>query len=48
MDEDGSGALTDYKFFCFNSLIFKDLIDTDGKSITFTDPIFSIWFKRKG
>ena len=31
-----------------NSLISKDLIDTDGKSITFTDPIFSIWFKRKG
>ncbi len=30
------------------ALIDRDLIDTDGRSITITDPVFSIWFKRKG
>ena len=30
------------------ALISKDLIDSDGRSITITDPIFSLWFKRKG
>ena len=30
------------------TLISKDLIDYDGRSITVTDPIFSLWFKRKG
>jgi hypothetical protein len=29
------------------ALIDKDLIDTDGRNITITDPIFSAWFKRK-
>lgn len=30
------------------TLISRDLIDSDGRSITITDPIFSLWFKRKG
>lgn len=30
------------------ALISRDLIDSDGRSITITDPIFSLWFKRKG
>lgn len=29
------------------ALIDRDLIDTDGRSITITDPVFSIWYKRK-
>ena len=30
------------------ALISKDLVDTDGRKLTITDPVFSVWFKRKG
>lgn len=31
-----------------SALISRDLIDTDGKEYMLTDPVFSMWFKRKG
>lgn len=31
-----------------SALIARDLIDTDGKNYTLTDPVFSMWFRRKG
>ena len=31
-----------------SALISRDLIDTDGKEYMLTDPVFSMWFRRKG